>query len=82
MTTRKDPDLLTGDQISKGVAAGRHLPDQPDPIAEAVAQADRLAAASGYRPGQPINDEYRQRTYQALLARGEPPAGAKRKAEF
>lgn len=77
--TRMDPNPMTGDEITKGVAAGRHLPEhQPDPIAE----ADRLAAASGYRPGQPIDEQYRQRTYRALLARGEPVAEAQRKAEF
>jgi hypothetical protein len=76
--TRMDPNLMTGDEITKGVAAGKHLPD----LASEVAAADRLAAASGYQPGQPIDDAYRQRAYQALIARGEPPAEAQRNAEF
>jgi hypothetical protein len=69
---------MTADQISKGVAAGLHLPD----LAAQVAAADRFAAAAGYQPGQPIDDSYRQKTYQALIARGEPPAQAQRNAEF
>jgi hypothetical protein len=78
---------IPGDELSKGVAQGLHLTDaqratDPDRLARAVAQADRLAASSGYNPGQPIDDQYRQRTYQALLARGEPPAQAQANAEF
>jgi hypothetical protein len=72
---------MSGDEIAKGVAAGRHVPVS-DPLAAERAAADRLAAASGYTPGQPINDLYRQKTYQALINRGEPHAEAKRKAEF
>ena len=76
--TRQDPNLMSADQISRGVDAGLHLPD----LSSEVSAADRLAAASGYQYGQPIDDVYRQRTYQALLARGEPPAEAQRNAEF
>jgi hypothetical protein len=74
---------LTAAEIIKGVDAGRHLPDsRPPDLASEVAAADRFAAAAGYTPGQPIDDVYRQRTYHALLSRGEPTAEAQRKAEF
>jgi hypothetical protein len=81
------PRPIPAGELADGVAAGRHLTDeqrtaQPNALARAVAQADRLAASSGYQYGQPIDDAYRQRTYQALLARGEPPAQAQANAEF
>jgi hypothetical protein len=68
--SRKDPNPMTGDL------------NDPDRLTRAVAQADRLAATIGYPAAQQIDDQYRQRTYQALIARGEPPAQAQANAEF
>lgn len=78
---------LTADEITKGVAQGLHLPDEQRaaPAADlqrAARRAEAQAAAAGYGPIGQIDDAYRQRAYQALLARGESPAEAQANAEF
>jgi hypothetical protein len=71
---------MTADEISRGVAAGQHLPDAD--LQRAARLADYHAASSGYGPIGQVDDQYRQRVYQTLLARGESPTEALSSAEF